>query len=65
MNYYTKYENKTEEIIVSGNAIKCATFLKIKIELFSRIQNEPEAKEQKLIKKLKIFDIIMIVSILK
>ncbi|GEM_PF-4447917 len=37
MNYYTKYENKTEEIIVSGNAIKCATFLKIKIELFSRI----------------------------
>ncbi len=34
MNYYTVYDNKTEEIVVSGNAIKCAAFLKIKIESF-------------------------------
>ena len=34
MNYYTVYDNKTEEMVVSGNAIKCAAFLKIKIESF-------------------------------
>lgn len=34
MNYYTVYDNKTEEVMVSGNAIKCAAFLKIKPESF-------------------------------
>lgn len=57
MNYYTVYDNKTEEIVVSGNAIKCAAFLQIKIESFYyAISRKKEIKEadvtQSLLKKI-------------
>lgn len=33
-NYYTVYDNRTEEIIVSGNATQCAEALGIKQSSF-------------------------------